>query len=352
MNRDLPSQNAELPPSTLDTLGWQPFFANQITEAEAATTTPVRITEIHRSGLHVMGEAITTTLPPDAATTVGDWLLLSHDPTRISRILDRKSLIKRRAPGSDRQVQLIAANIETLFIVSSCNKDFNVARLERFVALALEADIPPVLLLTKADLCADPAAYVAAASVISDQLVVLTLDARSDEPRAKLAPWCKPGQTVAFLGTSGVGKSTLTNALAGDQAIPTQAARADDARGRHTTTHRQLHRMPTGCLVLDTPGMRELQLADAAEGVKEVFSDLGALATECRFSDCVHDKEPGCAVQAAITAGTLDAGRLARWKKLLHEEAFNTASLYERKVMQKTLGKTIRTIQKPKHKRP
>lgn len=334
--------------SPLETLGWQPHFAQQISVEELAETPPVRVVEVHRNGLHVLGDSIDETIPPLPDATVGDWILLDRDHLRSSRVLERKSLIKRRAAGTGRQVQLIAANIDTVFIVSSCNQDFKIARLERYVALAFEADVTPVIVLTKADLVTDTQTYVEAASAISDRVAVVTLDARGDEPAEKLADWCRPGQTVAFVGSSGVGKSTLTNALSGNQSIDTQPIREDDAKGRHTTTRRQLHLVPGGCLVLDTPGMRELQLTDAAVGIDDVFADLHALAAQCRFNDCQHVSEPGCAVLAAIERGEIDAARLGRWRKLKAEEAFNSASIAERRTRDKAFGKMVRQVKKIK----
>ena len=243
-------------------------------------------------------------------------------------------------------MQRIAANIDTAFIVSSCNQNFNIARLERYIALAFEADITPVIVLTKADLAPIAQRYAEEAQAISELVSIVTLDARGDEPKTKLSEWCKPGKTVAFLGSSGVGKSTLTNALAGTQSIETRAIREDDAKGRHTTTRRQLHAVPGGCVVLDTPGMRELQLTDALSGIGDVFSDIQALSGQCRFSDCQHLTEPGCAVLSAIETGEVDAARLGRWQKLMAEEAFNSASLAERRSKDKKFGKTIRQIKK------
>lgn len=336
--------------STLETLGWQPFFAQQISMEEMDETPPARVTEVHRNGLHIVGDGIDTTIPPGPDATVGDWLLLDRTHPPSSRVLERKSLVKRRAAGSGRQVQLIAANIDTAFIVTSCNQDFNVARLERYIALAFDADVTPVIILTKSDLCEMPEQYASTACEISDRVPVVVLDARRDEAKTKLAEWCRPGQTVAFLGSSGVGKSTLVNALSGTPKIETRAIREDDARGRHTTTHRQLYILPDGCAVLDTPGMRELQLTDAETGVADVFADLHELSTQCRFNDCRHEVEPDCAVLQALQDGTIDAARLERWKKLAAEEQYNTASLAQRKSKDKALGKVIRQIQKPNTK--
>lgn len=340
------------PRSTIDSLGWQPFFAQQTDVDEMSACPPVRVVAVQRSGLRVVGNDLDQKLPPRVDATVGDWILFDPTQPASSRVLERKSVIKRRAPGTDLAVQLIAANIDTTFIVSSCNADFNVARLERFIALALDAEITPVIVLTKADLTTDAAEYLEKARAISDQVSVVTLDARGAEPREQLGQWCTPGKTVAFLGSSGVGKSTLTNALAGNETIETQAVRENDAKGRHTTTSRNLHLVPGGCIVLDTPGMRELQLTDAAAGIGDLFGDLSSLATQCKFNDCQHDTEPGCAVRAALAKGEIDAARLGRWRKLIAEDAFNSASLSERRIRNKAFGKMIRQSLKQKNRKP
>ncbi len=341
-------------PSTLDKLGWQTQFAQQFNAEQIIDMHPVRVTEVHRKGLHIVGDNIDMLTPPNPDVTVGDWLLVNPASPHSHHLLDRKSLIKRRAPGTDRKLQLIAANIDTAFIVSSCNNDFNIARLERYIALAFEADVSPVIVLTKLDLCTEPEGYVRDASAISALVPVVALDARGTDPVtgpiAKLAHWCKPGQTVAFIGSSGVGKSTLTNALSGTQDIETQAIREDDAKGRHTTTRRQLHIIPGGCAVLDTPGMRELQMTDAEGGVAAVFSDLETLASQCRFGDCQHDTEPGCAVSEAVNDGTIEIARVQRWNKLAAENRFNSATLAERKTKDRTLAKNIRQMKRLKRK--
>lgn len=339
---------SNLEPTTLVALGWNPYFSSQVDADELTATPPVRVVAVHRSGLHVIGDGIDATVPPRTDATVGDWLMLDSTRPKTSRVLSRKSLIKRRAPGTDRQLQLIAANVDTAFVVTSCNKDFSVARLERYIALAFEAGIEPVIVLTKVDVVDDPLPWIDAASSISDRVSVIALDARGEEPLLALQDWCRPGQTVAFLGSSGVGKSTLTNALTGTSTIATQTIREDDAKGRHTTTHRELHVAPGRCIVLDTPGMRELQLTAAAAGIADVFEDIEALATECRFGDCKHESEPRCAVQAAIEDGRLEPSRLTRWRKLQAEDAFNSASLAERRSKDREFGKMVRAAMKAK----
>lgn len=336
--------------SILHSLGWQSHFAAQVSGDMAGGTsvsvTPVRVTEVHRAGLRVMGEGGLTLIPPRADATVGDWLLLDTEQPQDSTLLARKSLFKRRAPGTDRSVQLIAANVDTAFIVTSCNHDFNIARLERYTALALEAEVEPVIILTKSDLCETPEDFEREAWAMSAkgaaQVPVVVLDARGDDPVRKLAHWCKPGQTLAFMGSSGVGKSTLVNALSGSVAADTQAVRADDSKGRHTTTARQLHILPGGFTVMDTPGMRELQMTDAADGIAGVFADLHELSAACKFNDCAHESEPGCAVQAAVARGDTDAARVKRWKKLALEERYNAMSVAERRSKDKAFGRVIK----------
>lgn len=356
MTRDysqfLPSSKTEAEPrvTPLEALGWQPFFAQQISIDELTNTPPVRVTEVHRNALHILGEDIDTLVPHALEATVGDWLLFDPETQTPCQRLERKSLFKRRAPGHDRQVQMIAANVDTAFIVTSCNQDFNVARLERYIALAFEADATPVILLTKADLTEDVDRYLSQARAISDQVPALAVDALSDTVATALATWCKPRQTIAFMGSSGVGKSTLVNSLSGAASIRTQGIREDDAKGRHTTTSRQLHFLPNGCAVLDTPGMRELQMTDAASGIGDLFSDLDDLASRCKFSDCQHQTEPGCAILAAIEAGDVDQARMARWQKLVAEEKFNSATLAERRSKDKAFGKMVRNITKHSRK--
>ena len=335
--------------NTLRALGWGPEFQAQLSIEDLEACDPVRVAAVHRNGADVLGEAGAWRIEtgPDlssAEVAIGDWALVERSTGGLSRLLERKTLLQRRAAGTGRAAQLIAANVDTLLIVTSCNADFNIARLERYLAMARQAGVTPVIVLTKSDSCDDPQDYARRAAALAPMLAVETLDARDEGQVARLLDWCGPGQTLALLGSSGVGKSTLVNRLTG-AGQETRDVREDDAKGRHTTTARSLHALPSGGWLIDTPGMRELQLHDAAEGIAEVFEDITELAHGCRFADCAHDVEPGCAIRAAIEAGDLDEARVARWRKLEREETRNTAGIAERRAHGRALSRLYRSGQ-------
>jgi len=339
------------PNLTLAELGWSPFFSEQLSAAEIGACRPVRVMSVHRGMVTVSGEGIDDSISsivpdpkgPEDRPTVGDWLLVQREGGGLLRILNRASLFKRPAPGDDRRTQLIAANVDTLFIVTSCDQDFNVARLERYLVLAREVSVRPVVVLTKTDLSPDPQDFVDAAQALQPELQVELVNGRDPASVARLATFCRLGQTVALVGSSGVGKSTLVNTLKGSDSIATQAVRESDGKGLHTTTVREMHRLGTGPQgggwLVDTPGMRELQLSEVASGVAEVFDDIMALTLECRFSNCTHADEPGCAIQAELKSGGLTSARVERWRKLTSEDAANTSLAAVRRARPSKPGK-------------
>lgn len=336
---------------TLSQLGWKPFFSEQLSAAEDCSYQPVRVMSVHRGMVTVSGEGIDDSISsslaapkgPEDRPTVGDWLLIDRNSRSVVRILDRTSLFKRPAPGDDRRLQLIAANVDTLFIVTSCDQDFNVARIERYLVLAREVNVCPVVVLTKADLSPAPDGFVEAAQALQPNLQVELVNGRDPVSVGRLAAHCGPGKTVALVGSSGVGKSTLVNTLTGSDSIATQAVRESDGKGLHTTTVREMHRLGRGSegggWLVDTPGMRELQMSEVTSGVAEVFDDVVATTLECRFTNCTHADEPGCAVRAAIAEGTLAPDRVERWRKLTNEDVVNTGIAAVRRGRPAKIGK-------------
>lgn len=327
-------------------LGWKPVYQQQLTPEEWEAFTIARVVEQERSELHLLSTGGMLTLPitPSMpAITVGDWLLLD-DESRFLRLFDRYSLFSRKAAGTKVTTQLIAANIDIVFIVSSLNQDFNLNRIERYLALAKEAGVTPVIVLTKIDCCDRPQELIDQARSLDPLLDVAAVNSLDVDSVSHLRDWCGTGNTVAFLGSSGVGKSTLINTLLGKETQRTNTIREDDDKGRHTTTGRSLHLIPGGGLLLDTPGMRELQLAGCEQGIEETFSEIVDLAAQCKFSDCSHQGEPGCAVRAAIESGRLDERRLINYLKLMREQAFNSATLAEKRARDRELGRYYRSV--------
>ena len=259
-----------------------------------------------------------------AMPAVGDWVRVrpsSDGPAVIEEILPRRTEFVRRRAGTESGEQVVATNIDVAFVVSSLNQELSPRRLERYLVATRESGAEPVVVLSKADLVDDPGPALDVVRQVAGDAPVVTFSSFSEGGLEGLEPWLRPGRTVVLLGSSGVGKSTLVNRLSGRE-LPTQDIRAADDAGRHTTTHREIFLLPTGALMLDTPGMRELGLVEADDGLQESFDDIEALLSGCRFRDCKHEAEPGCAVIAARDSGELPAERWASYLKLQKEVHF------------------------------
>ncbi|MBW4696405.1 MAG: ribosome small subunit-dependent GTPase A [Aphanocapsa lilacina HA4352-LM1] len=349
----------------LNPFGWDGFFAQAFAGYPEHEYAPGRVIAEHRGGYGVateMGEvaaAVSGRLRhaahgPADFPAVGDWVVLERRelPARglIQAVLPRKSRFARRAAGGPSEAQLVAANVDVLFLVSGLDGDFNVRRIERYLVLAWESGANPVIVLNKADVCGELEERVRAVERVAPGVPVVAVSAASGSLEC-LAPWLASGRTVALLGSSGAGKSTIANRLLGCPLQAVGAVREDDSRGRHTTTARQLLQLPGGALLIDTPGMRELQLLAGEDSLETAFADVEALASRCRFRDCRHTNEPGCAVQAALLAGELEAARLESYRKLQREAAFE-ARRQERSAAQveKERWKRIHKAQRERRK--
>ena len=282
-----------------------------------------RLARVDRSSYDVLtstGPATVPSLPPPAQATVGDWLAV--DDHGVAQVLPRTSLLARGAASGTSRSQPLAANVDAVLICAALSAALPVRRIERLLTLAWESGATPVVVLTKADLHPDPAAAVEAVRPHAPGCEVVPASAATGDVSA-LAPYAGPGTTLVLLGASGTGKSSVVNALAGSALMAVGDVRRVDGKGRHTTSHRQLVLLPSGAVVIDTPGLRAVALAGTEQGLVKAFSDVEDLAAACRFADCAHAEEPGCAVQASIDAGDLSAERMDSWRRLQRELAFH-----------------------------
>lgn len=315
----------------LEKIGWDPSFRPQDPSPGSVIG---RIGVEHRGAYTVFTEHgnVTASLPGrmrhnasrGELPAVGDWVLM--DPLDggsgavITSILPRRSRFSRKVAGETTEEQVVAANVDTVFLVTALNQDQNLRRVERYLALAWESGALPVVVLTKADLCDDVLGAIAEFSTVAPGVDIHAVSVVTDVGLDELEVYLRGNKTIALLGSSGVGKSTLVNRLAGSN-MKVKSIRSD-GKGKHTTTHREMIIVPEGGVIIDTPGMREVQLWDADEGLDNTFADIAAFAADCRFNDCAHDGEPGCAVAAALATGALDPERLESYRKLERELAF------------------------------
>jgi ribosome biogenesis GTPase len=308
---------------SLEALGWSTSFAEAFAPYEPEGLIPGRVAVQERGSvvLFTAGGTIQGLVGRGAAPVAGDWVAAEfvdgEDKARIRAVLPRRSRFARKEPWLTEE-QVVAANIDTVFLVSDCGRDFKPRRLERYLTAAWDSGADPVIVLTKSDLAADVTQATAEAEAVAFGVPVHAVSSITGEGLGQLDPYLAPGLTIALLGSSGVGKSTLVNRLLGEDRLATGDVRRD-GRGRHTTTNRQLVPLPGGALLLDTPGMRELQLWADEGALGESFGDVVELAGACRFSDCGHDSEPGCAVRAALHDGSLQRARWESYRKLQRE---------------------------------
>jgi ribosome biogenesis GTPase len=321
---------------SLESFGWNEFFANSFAPFAEQGYSAGRVMVQHKTQYELYTEngelrAETTgkmqyeARSKDDLPVVGDWVIMrprEKGMATIYGILPRKSKFSRKAAGKKTEEQIVAANIDTVFLVSGLDGDYNLRRMERYLVVAWESGANPVIVLNKVDLCNDIAQVMQEVDSIALGVPVVVMSALNDQGLDELLSYIKKGTTGALLGSSGVGKSTIINHLLGKEILKTQDVRENDDRGRHTTSRRELILLPSGGLLMDTPGMRELQLWGGDEGIKEAFDDIAALAQQCRFRDCRHGVEPDCAVQQALQDGALDPDRYESYLKLQKEIAY------------------------------
>jgi ribosome biogenesis GTPase / thiamine phosphate phosphatase len=318
-------------------LGWDAYFEALWSERAQDGCVPARVVSQQRGLWRVVGDFEECWAEPSGKfrkeseaggdwPAVGDWISAELRPEKqnalIQSVLTRRSRFVRKVAGKQIAEQVIVANIDAALIVAALDGDFNVRRIERYLAQCWESGARPAIVLNKADACAESEQLVAEIEGIAMGAPVFLVSAKTGEGLDALQASLRKGQTIVLLGSSGVGKSTLVNCLLQENRQATYAVRASDSRGRHTTTSRELFVTPSGALIIDTPGLRELQLWNAAEGLTQTFADVDELGGQCRFTDCKHQSEPGCAVQAALASGILDEDRLESWRKLQREQEF------------------------------
>lgn len=346
------------------------YCGSETNNEDNSDLVPARITEVHRElyravcmygeiSAHMKGTFLYSVTDRSDFPAVGDFVLIKYNEygsSGIVKVLPRKSKFSRNdfsghAEGFVKTVleQVVAANFDYVFIMSSLNKDFKLNRIARYLTQAWQSGGIPVIVLTKADLCDNLEEYVQAVREIAIGVDIIPVSSYTGVGLDRLADYLTPGKTVVFLGMSGVGKSSLVNALAGEKLMDVKEIREDDARGRHTTTHRQLIKLPSGAMVIDTPGMRELGLWDADEGISAVFSDVEELFARCRFSDCTHRTEPGCAVLKALRDGSLPRDRWERYLAQKRESRFaddKKRFLNEKRARDKSIAKWSRQMKR------
>lgn len=365
------TEGTVVPKGTLENLGWDFQWARQFVPFLEQGFTPARVTCEYREAYDVAGESgelraeisgrFRHEHPVHAEwPAVGDWVAIVSRPEEatatIHAVLPRRSRFSRKAAGDRTEEQVVAANVDVTFLVAGLDGDFNVRRIERYLTVAWDSGARPVVILNKADLCADIARYVLEVEAVAFGTPVIALSAVTGRGLKELRDMVPYGATGAFLGSSGVGKSSLVNALVGEARQTTRAVRDDDSHGRHTTTSRELIRLPDGGMIIDTPGMRELQVWTGDDGLDTAFADVEALAAQCRFADCTHIGEPGCAVQAALEDGTLQRDRFRSYAKLQREIQYQSlrqdqsARLIEKNRWKK-IAKEVRRIERDRENR-
>ena len=342
--------------------GWSPFFEQQIAGLDRRDLHFARIVEEQRGLYRIAGDAegwveVSGRFRHDASgaadfPAVGDWVGVDGGIIHIR--LERRGTVSRAAAGRAVEEQVVAANVDTIFLVTALTQDLNTRRLERYLTMVWDAGAVPVVVLNKADLCDDPVSAAESVRARLPAIDVVALSALENDGAAALVPYLRPAQTVALLGSSGVGKSTLVNRLLGVETLRVGAI-SDDGKGRHTTTSRQLVELPGGALLIDTPGMRELQPWADASSVAAAFDDITALASSCRFTDCAHAAEPGCAVREAVESGRLDADRLENFQRLEREAAYEArkhdkAAAAEHKRQWKEIHKANRAMYRDRNR--